>query len=194
MQAFEFTAPRIGSSMNAIFLSAPTKSLRKITHSRYNRFVENYAQAPQRRLFHFPGPLLAFTRAAKPFIFSSLHALEFGLSATYSFSSTFALFLKRRGGAPKLPILEPPSCSRARFPERGPFHLILASPHQLDRTRHRRTHSLVRDANPWSAGPNRFSLAIKKQSAPHSTETHLRLTTFSGYSRTRTAIPQETDR
>jgi hypothetical protein len=90
--------------------------------------------------------------------------------------------------------LEPPPCSRVRFPERGPFHLILAPPHQADRKRQRRTHSLVRDAGPRSSGPNRFSLARKKRSAPHSTETHLRLTTFSGYPRTRTAFLQETDR
>jgi hypothetical protein len=180
--------------MNAIFLSAPNKSLRQISNSRYNRDVENHAQAPQWRLFHFPGPFRVFTRSAKPSIFNNLQTIKFGRSATCSFSSTSALFKKHRGCTPKLPILEPPPCSRVRFPERGPFHLILARSHPQDRTRHRRTPIFFRDVTHYSVGNSRFSLAIKKQSAPHSTETRLRLTTFSGYPQTRSAILQETDR
>lgn len=180
--------------MNAIFLSDPIKSLPQIANLGYTVCIENCVKAPHRRLFHFPSFFLQFTHAAKPSIFNSLHTLEFDASATHSFASTFSLFAKHRGCTPKLPILEPPPCSRVRFPERGPFQLILATPRPLDRMRLRRTPIPMRDVNLPSVGTSRFSLAIKKQSAPHSTETHLRLTTFSGYSRTRSAIPQETDR
>jgi hypothetical protein len=134
--------------MNAIFLSSPNKSLRQISNSRYNHGVENLAQAPQRRLFHFPSHLLAFTRSAKPSTFNNLHTLKFGRSATHSFSSTSALFEKHRGCTPKLPILEPPPCSRVRFPERGPFQLILAPLPPPTSKRRQRSPIPIRDQSP----------------------------------------------
>lgn len=182
--------------MNAIFLSAPNKSLRQMPHPSYTHSVESHAQAPQRRLFHFSGALLTFTRAAKPSIFNNLHTLKFGLSASCSFLNICPLSEKHRGYTPTLPISEPPPCSRVRFPDRGPFHLILARYHpQPNPTHHSRLPISSRPRSPQHpTGGTRFSLAIKKQSAPHSTETHPRLTTFSGYPQTRSATPQETDR
>jgi hypothetical protein len=183
--------------MDAISSSAPDKSLRQIPNSSYNRGVESHAQAPQRRLFHFSVAFLPFTRTAKPSIFNSLHTLKSPLSARYSFLNICALFEKHRGYTPKLPVLEPVPFTRIRFPERGPSRKLLAPSHPQAgevRTRHAQTPISVRATTRHSVGASRFSLAIKKQSAPHSTETHPRRTTFSGYSRTRSAIFQETHR
>jgi hypothetical protein len=179
--------------MNAIFLSSPNKSLRQSALSRYTDAVENHAQAPQRRLFHFPGAFLLVTRAAKPSIFSSLQILDFDPSASHSFSSICALFEKHRGYTPKLPILELPPCSRVRFPERGSLQLILASPRPSTRTRHTHTPSIIRHAVRRSVSRSIFT-CNKKAICPTLTETYLRLTTFSGYSLTRSSISQETDR
>jgi hypothetical protein len=180
--------------MNAIFLSHPNKSLRQITRPSYNHGVENHAQAPQRRVFHFSSTILAFTRAAKPRTFSNLHTLEFDASATHSFASTSPLFEKHGGCTPELPILEPPPCGRVRCPERRPFQLLLAPLPLPVPDRRRRAPIPMRDINRPSASGPRFSLARKKQSAPHSTETHLRPTTLSEYSLTRSTNLQETHR
>jgi hypothetical protein len=183
--------------MNVIYLPAPTKSLRQIPHSSYNRGVESHAQAPQRRLFHFSVAFLPFTRTAKPSIFNSLHTLKSALSASHSFLNICVLSEERRGYTPKLPVLEPRPFTRVHFPELEPSRTLSARSHlqdREDRARRPQTPIPVRAITRHSIGASRFSLAIKKQSAPHSTETHPRRTTFSGYSRTRSAIFQETHR
>jgi hypothetical protein len=118
--------------MNVIYLSAPTKSLRQIPHSSYNPDVENQAQAPRLRLFHFSGTLLPFTRAAKPSICNNLHTIKSALSASRSFLTICALSEKHRGYTPKLPVLEPRPFTRIRFPERGPSRKLLAPSHPQD--------------------------------------------------------------
>jgi hypothetical protein len=183
--------------MNSISSSAPDKSLRQIPNSSYNRGVESHAQAPQRRLFHFSVAFLPFTRTTKPSNFISLHTLESDASASHSFLNICALFEKHRGYTPKLPVLEPRRCTRIHSPELEPSRILLAPSLPQDREDqacHPHMPIPIRAITRHSVGASRFSLAIKKRSAPHSTETHPRRTTFSGYSRTRNAIFQETHR
>ncbi len=174
-RTFESAVLRMGSPMNAIFLSSPNKSLRQFAPSRYTLHVEKFVQAPQRRLFHFQRTLPTFTRAANLSIFNSLHTLKFDLSASHSFSTTCALFVKHRGYTPKLPILEPP-CSRVRFPERGPLRSILAPIHASSKRANlnRSNRTIARSSNTPNAaaefgpsGRQQLSLAIKKQSIPN---------------------------
>jgi len=177
----------------AIFLSSPEKSLRQTTISRYNRHVDNYAKAPQRRLFHFRDPssfdrslLNARRPVQKLLILNDLRTLKISPAASHSFSSTSALFKKRRGVYPKLPILERPVAAIASqiaglFPRSWQI-VVRPSPCTSSRwpksRPRRRMHAI--DAT-------RFSLARKKQFPSHwarSTETQPLLTPFTQYSAT----------
>ena len=179
--------------MNKKFPSSIKKSLRQIASSRYNQVVESHVQAPQRRLFLLQIALFAFTRAAKPFILKDFHTLKTEASPSLLFSSTSTLFTKQGGYTPPISFpfwnlsthkLAPGYPGRRRNPRPSAFPLSLA-----------RSLHLLRSKGPCSPPAQyRFSLARKKQSVRHSTETHLRLRTFRGYPVIRSANLQETDR
>ena len=166
--------------MNAISPSAPNKSLREIANPSYDLGIESYVQAPTE------API--FLTSARDAVVDCGFLFESNAPANLLFSETCTLFKTRlpqptpfqslahslknnpgvwvEGSSPPLPILERLPCSRVRFPERGPLHLLLATmkpPHRPSaRGRTVRT--------PDKFGPSRvrrFSLAIKKQSIPN---------------------------
>jgi hypothetical protein len=121
--------------VNAIFLSAPKKSLRQIPPSRYNRFVGNYVQAPTRAPVLFLVTHRQLTPVSKLFILNDLRTLKIVPFASHSFLDTCALSSKHPGVYPKAShfgthtTLQPgvtPPCSRGRLPDRGPLQLFLA--------------------------------------------------------------------
>ena len=118
------------SSLNSQIASSATHN------SRYTLPVDNYAKAPLRRLFHFVAVSLRidttrnslirhrlthsyFPAKHKPLIINSFHTLPktYG-GIPYPFRITTVAAIDT--------ICAPPPCSRDRFPDRGPFHRVLA--------------------------------------------------------------------
>ena len=94
--------------MAEFFSQIPKKPLTRSTISRYNPSVDNYAEAPLGRLFHFVDLSSRTGTAVSCFIFNDLHTLNFGQTEQISRFQQFPHSLKKcRGCTPVLPISEP---------------------------------------------------------------------------------------
>jgi len=88
-----FSAFRIGGHhMNKEISRSTEKSLRQIANARDLQAVESHAQAPRRRLSHFPSTLDGFTRAQKSRLFLDFHILHTDPAPSHVVSRTSQLF------------------------------------------------------------------------------------------------------
>jgi hypothetical protein len=171
--------------MNEKILRFRNKSLRQTADPRYNRRVENHAQAP----IEAPILFLVTPRPQKPFpkpcIINNLHTLNFDLSANRSFQSTCKLFAKQPG------VYSPPHFE-TRYHRAAPSCAAFAS--QNAAFSKWSWHNPTPQNNPSVASPSsplnpirrrlpprRFSLARKKQSTAQSPETRLSLSPLTKY-------------